>query len=65
MTKNQINRAIAQLGLTIHGKRGDGYFYFLDADGNQVGDSIFVCYLKQMPLNRWVAAAEFAKNEKK
>jgi hypothetical protein len=52
------------LGLTIHGKRGDGCFYFLDFEGNQVGETVYVCYLKQLSLRRWVNAAEFAKNEK-
>ena len=60
MTKAQINRAIRHTGLTIQGTRGDGYFYFLDTEGNQVGDSVMVCYLRQLPLHRWVRLAEQA-----
>jgi hypothetical protein len=60
MTKAQINRAIKHTSLTIEGRRGDGYFYFLDTDGNHVGESIMVCYLKQLPLHRWVRLAEQA-----
>lgn len=60
MTKAQINRAIKHTCLTIQGRRGDGYFYFLDAEGNQVGESVTVCYLKQLPLHRWVRLAEQA-----
>jgi hypothetical protein len=60
MTKSQINRAIKHTDLTIQGLRGDGYFYFINAEGNQVGESIMVCYLKQLPLHRWVRLAEQA-----
>ena len=60
MTKRTINRAIAHLGITIEGRRGDGYFYFLDRDGNQVGESVMVCYLHQQSLTHWVRIAEGA-----
>lgn len=60
LTKAQINRAIVHTGLTIQGTRGDGYFYFLNAEGHQVGESVMVCYLRQLPLHRWVRLAENA-----
>jgi hypothetical protein len=60
MTKTQINRAIKHIGLTIQGRRGDGYFYFINAEGNQCGESVMVCYLRQLPLHRWVRLAEQA-----
>lgn len=60
MTFKRINRAIQHLGLTLVGTRGDGYFYFLDSAGNQVGESVYVCYLNHLPLKDWVALAEFA-----
>jgi len=64
MTKNRINRAIKHLGLEIVGKRGDGYFYFCDLqEGNQVGESVLVCYLNQCTLGEWVQYAESAKND--
>jgi hypothetical protein len=53
MTKAQINRAIRHTGLTVHGARGDGCFYFLDANGDQIGESVYVAYLNQQTLNEW------------
>ena len=60
MTRKRINKAIAHLRLTIEGTRGDGYFYFLDADGHQVGEPVMVCYLNSLSLERWVKEAEHA-----
>lgn len=63
MTTSKINRAIKHLGLEIVHERGSGYSYFLDLEtGDQVGDSVLVCYLNQLPLNRWVKEAEEARN---
>jgi hypothetical protein len=62
MTKAKINRAIRHTRLEIVGTRGDGYFYFLDlTTGNQVGESVMVCYLNQLPLQQWVAEAQMAR----
>lgn len=62
MTKMLINKNIKHLGLEIVGTRGDGYFYFLDTTtSEQVGNSVNVCYLNQMSLDKWVKAAEFAR----
>jgi hypothetical protein len=63
MTKAQINRAIRHTGLTVHGARGDGCFYFLDANGDQIGESVYVAYLNQQTLNEWVADAGAALRE--
>jgi len=60
MTKSKINKAIKHLGLEIVGTRGDGYFYFLDFDGYQIGESVYVCYLSDLTLDRWVDEAEHA-----
>lgn len=65
MTTNKINRAIKHLGLEIVHERGAGYSYFLDLyTGNQVGESVAVCYLHQLPLDRWVEEAIEAAKEK-
>tara|TARA_R110000744_G_scaffold305007_1_gene413350 strand:- start:5101 stop:5331 length:231 start_codon:yes stop_codon:yes gene_type:complete len=56
MTVKRINHAIRHTGLEI--VRGDGYQYFLDWEGDQVGDAVMVCYLNQMSLERWVEQAE-------
>ena len=58
MTKDKINRAIKHTGLTLVGNRGEGYFYFLNTEGDQVGHSVMVCYLNQLALEQWVEAAE-------
>jgi len=51
MTTEKINKAIKHLNLEIIHKRGSGYSYFLDlSTGYQVGDSVCVCYLNQLPL---------------
>ena len=60
MTKAQINRAISHTGLTIHGTRGDLYFYFVDAQGDQVGESVIVARLAHMTIDQWLAEAEAA-----
>ena len=63
MTKRTINRAIKHLGIEIQNDR-DGYSYFtsiLPANyGEQVGMSVYVCYLNSFSLTRWVAEAEHA-----
>ena len=66
MTTTKINKAIKDLNLEIVNERGSGYSYFLDlTTGNQVGESVMVCYLKQLTLAEWVKEAEFArKNDK-
>lgn len=58
MTKKVINKAIAHLGLEIVGN-GDGYFYFVGLEwGNQIGESVMVCYLNHLTLEEWVKRAE-------
>ena len=63
MTTQRINRAIAHLDLEIVYTRGDGYFYFIDTNtGDQIGDSVFVCYMNQLTIEQWVNTATFARN---
>jgi hypothetical protein len=66
MTTAKINKAIKDLNLEIVHQRGSGYSYFLDlTTGNQIGESVVVCYLNQLTLPRWVEEAEYArKNDK-
>ena len=64
MTKARINKAIAHLHMEVVGKRGDGYFYFLDTrTGYQVGPSVAVCYLNHGDLNFWITQAEYSRNK--
>jgi hypothetical protein len=55
MTVKKINKAIGHLGLEI--VKGHGYVYFLDFDGNQVGDSFMICYLNSLSIERWISHA--------
>lgn len=56
----QVNRAIRHLGVEL--VRGEGYFYFwsLDPQFAQIGDSVMRPYLNQAGLARWVSDAEYA-----
>ena len=61
ITSRTINAALraAGLGVEIINNR-DGYSYFLDRDGNQVGESVYICYLNQQTISEWVEHARFA-----
>ena len=61
MTVKKINSAIRHTGLEI--VRGQGYQYFLDTTGNQIGEAVMVCYLNQLSLRGWVLEAEEARKE--
>jgi hypothetical protein len=61
MTSAKINKAIKHLGLKVIHERGSGYSYFLDlVTENQIGESVQVCYLHQLSLERWVQEAQEA-----
>ena len=59
MTAARINKAIRHTGLTLVYTRGDGYFYFIDQNGDHV-KSVYVCYMNQLTLDQWVQYAESA-----
>jgi hypothetical protein len=62
MTTSKINRAIKHLGLEIIHQRGSGYSYFLDTTtGDQIGDSVPVCYLHHLTLEGWIQEATSAR----
>ncbi len=43
-------------------ERASGYSYFLDTTtGDQIGDSVQVCYLSSLSLEEWVQEAEQAR----
>lgn len=68
MTKRSINKYLKCLGLPMEvcGTRGDGYFYFIHTEtGDQVGDSVYVCYLNQFTYERWAEEAEYCYNQYK
>ena len=57
-SKAQINAALRRAGIPLEIQNNrDGYSYFTDAEGNQVGSSVYVCHLSSMSVERWVIAA--------
>ena len=62
MTTSKINRAIKHLNLEIIHQRGSGYSYLLDTTtGDQIGESIPVCYLHHLTLEEWIQEATSAR----
>lgn len=60
ITVAKINNAIAEYDLEII--RGEGYQYFLDTNtGYQIGESVYVCWLKDLSLKRWKQKAKYAR----
>lgn len=60
ITKKQINRAIQSTGLEIQSTKNDGYAYFTSLEtGDQIGDSVMVCFLNQLTIPEWTQAAEY------
>ena len=58
MNKRTINARVKRLGVEIQNKRGDGYSYFTSlSNGEQIGDSVPVCYLNHLTLDKWEAEA--------
>ena len=62
MTIKRVNRAIKKINLEV--VKGEGYHYFVDiTTGEQIGSSIYVCYLKDLSLEQWIREAEDARRE--
>ena len=62
MKTKDINKAIKHLGIQIN--RGSGYQYFTSLEtGEQVGDSVYVCYLNHLSVEEWVGRANVAVRE--
>ena len=62
MTTAKINRAIKKYNLEIIHQRGSGYSYFLDlTTGDQIGESVQVCYLHHLTLEQWIEDAKWAR----
>ncbi len=58
-TRN-INRAIKHTGLRVVGARGDGCFYFVDAETDVAIDNstVWIAYLNQFSMEQWIEEAE-------
>jgi hypothetical protein len=63
MNKNIINKAIRHLGVEIQNNR-DGCSYFTGiAEGHQIGQSVYICYLNMLTLSEWIERAADAVAE--
>tara|TARA_R110000803_G_scaffold79541_6_gene145187 strand:- start:512 stop:796 length:285 start_codon:yes stop_codon:yes gene_type:complete len=66
ITKKQINKTIADLGVELIGVSGEGTFCFvtLDFDGNYLdAEPVYVTRLSHLPLERWRVEAQSAIEE--
>jgi hypothetical protein len=61
LTLKKINKVIQHLNIEL--VRGRGYFYILDSNGNQVGDSICVFRLNHMSIERWLETIDSEVNK--
>ena len=67
INKRSINAAIRKAGLPVEIQNNrDGYSYFTSTvDGSQVGESVMVCYLCQLSIDKWVEEARYALSKNK
>lgn len=58
-TLKQVNKAIVAKGYEFELVKGNGYFYFSPTGkDDNFGPSVYVCYLNQLTLDRWVKELE-------
>lgn len=61
MNLNQINAIVRRAGLPVKAVRGEGYYYWLDAEGAPVdGASVFVFSASTLPPEQWLEYARDA-----
>ena len=62
INKRSINAALKRAGLPVEIQNNrDGYSYFTSTlNGDQIGESVLVCYLNQQSIEGWVADARHA-----
>lgn len=65
MTKisaSKVTKAIRKAGFAVDCVKGDGYVYFIADDMREI-DSVYVCYLNEMTIARYVEhVATFFQN---
>lgn len=49
----QVTKALRKAGLAVDCVKGNGYVYFVADDMREV-DSVYVCYLNELPVERYV-----------
>lgn len=50
----QVTAAIRKAGYAVDCHKGNGYVYFVADDISVEIDSVYVCYLKEMSVERYV-----------
>ena len=57
----QVTKAIRKAGFAVDCVKGEGYVYFIADDMREI-DSVYVCYLNEMTVERYVEhVADFFK----
>lgn len=65
-TAARINAEIAKLGGQEVIWRGEGYYYFTEGHAHEwFSSSVYVCYLHQMSLERWIEAYKNLRDDPK
>jgi len=49
----QVTRALRKAGFAVDCVKGDGYVYFIADDMREI-DSVYVCYINELPVARYV-----------
>lgn len=58
---NTVNAEIRRAGLPVRAVRGDGYYYYLTADGAPIDESnVHVYRASHLPLDQWLGTARDA-----
>lgn len=62
-TAKQVTKALRKAGFAVDCVKGNGYVYFMADDLREI-DSVYVCYLYQLPVERYVShVADFYKDQ--
>lgn len=58
----QVTKALRKAGFAVECYKGNGYVYFVADDMREI-DSVYVCYLNEMSVERYVEhVADFFKD---
>lgn len=52
-TTKQVTKALRKAGFAVECYKGEGYVYFVADSGIEV-DSVYVCYLNELSVERYV-----------
>jgi hypothetical protein len=58
-TLKQVNKKLAERGHEFELVKGNGYFYFAPTGkDDNFGPTVYVCYLYELSVDRWVQELE-------